>query len=263
MIFLVSLFVSKTVELGSELPHIHVQAHSHIDAGWGVPMLQYVPLVRRVLANVVMHLCGRGKDEVFSWADIAYLHLWWHDAASLAPCNGTDCCGAANLRDAFALLVARDQLVLATGGFVQHDEAVASLFGTVNQLSLGNRWIDSVFTTLVRVGYHVDSFGHSSATPALFLMSGYKFGVLNRIDRLEREARARERKLEFWWRTPYVTGNKSLFVHVLRDHYSRPFITWQSIERELEQHVQSRLVPAYESQSNDYLVSMICSLLAC
>jgi hypothetical protein len=150
------------------------------------------------------------------------LHLWWYSEGQ-SYCGGEycspECSGATTLRDAFLLLVERGRIDIVNGGFVQHDEALTSLYGAVNQLAVGNRWLDVVFARRQFVAAHIDPFGHSSATTALFLLAGYNASVLNRIDKFEKESRADAQLLEFWSRSSLVPSTnhaqQSLFVHIV------------------------------------------------
>jgi lysosomal alpha-mannosidase len=109
---------------------------------------------------------------------------------------------------------------IVNGGYVQHDEASTSLMGALVQTTFGQRFLAREFDEYrVRTGYHIDPFGHSAATPALFLMSGYDASVINRIDERVKEARANAKSLEFYWRTSLLPGQPALFTHILRQHY--------------------------------------------
>ena len=143
------------------------------------------------------------------------------------------------------------------------------MFGAVTQLSTGQRWLDANLDGhRAHVAYHIDSFGHAAATPALFLMAGFNAIVLNRIDDREKARRASNKQLEFWWQTSYLPSafilhiclrlefianfidNASIFTHILRFHYAHAFQT---------QHWTNALVEDYRSsfRTNDVFVSVV------
>ena len=54
-----------------------------------------------------------------------------------------------------------------------------------------------------RIAYQIDPFGHAHASAALFQWAGAHSVVLNRIDERDKERRAAERRLEFYWKSGF------------------------------------------------------------
>jgi hypothetical protein len=225
--------------------------HSHNDPGWKHTMERYYEMSVRNTLDLVLHELQCDGEMRFTWADVAFLHRWWrerHNETVTHRCAHDVDADDGSLQQTYADLVrsvlARGQLDLVHGAFVQHDEAATSLYAAVTQIMLGHRWIDAHVQRglRVRTAFQIDPFGHSAAMPSLFLMAGQTRAVINRIDfRLKRE-RAEQRRLEFHWFSAHE--NASMFVHVLRVHYSQPK------DRNLTRYVDQVLAPAYRAPSS-------------
>jgi hypothetical protein len=112
-------------------------------------------------------------------------------------------------------------MVLVGGGFVQADEAVASLFGT----TLNSAWGRRATARLVpgmdpdwgpSTAWQLDPFGHSATTPLVAAAFGQRNLVGNRIAHGLKSTFKADRHLEFVW------GENDVLTHVLPQHYASP-----------------------------------------
>ena len=143
-------------------------------------------------------------------------------------------------------LISEKQFEVAGGGWVSHDEALSSVLGIINQLTVGRRALlasgvlapasptapsssqaatanvpspRGVLVTPSLVSWQLDSFGHSATTAKLFHAFHYKAHFANRIHRLKKARMRRERSLEFEWDferscEDVVSGGPSLFSNI-------------------------------------------------
>jgi hypothetical protein len=109
-----------------------------------------------------------------------------------------------------------------------NDEATTTLSATLDQQTMGRKWLIETFATLNKpmVGWQIDPFGHSTMTPRVMRKLGVRYLVLNRIDDLEKDRRKANQSLQFYWNI--TEGNDplrtmSVLTHVLDSHYSTPF----------------------------------------
>ena len=65
-------------------------------------------------------------------------------------------------------------------------------------MTLGHRFINDNFGPDARptIAWHIDPFGHQSATPALFAQMGFNAWFIGRIDYQEKQQRMRDQELE-------------------------------------------------------------------
>ena len=71
-------------------------------------------------------------------------------------------------------LVRTGQLEFANGGWVAADEACPSYDALINNMALGHKFLKEEFDFTPRVGWHIDSFGHSSTTARLAIDFGFE-----------------------------------------------------------------------------------------
>ena len=257
------LSISPPASSPGALLTVHLMHHSHVDPGWKRSFDEYALDVFTILDNVILAL-NEDKRRTFVFAETIYLERYLRDKGA-APlfCESTGddsqdqdhglgegqtqhrnrCWGR---RDALVRLVGRGQLELV-GGFVSADEALSAPEEVMAQLELGREVLHAALQCRVddlpssRIGYAIDPFGYSGATPAVLRATGRDAAILNRLPRASKVRRARARELEFMWNghrsssssssssssggrhttTPRHTPG-SVFATVMQDHYN----TW-------------------------------------
>lgn len=139
-------------------------------------------------------------------------------------------------------LVRVGQFDIVGGGWVSHDEALSSVAGIVNQLTLGRRSllalgmngpVASVCATTSSIGpavaapsvsWQVDTFGLSASTAKLFGEFGYAGHVGNRAK--TKKHMAAHRELEFIWAFDAQSSEArtchGMLTTILDEHYSAP-----------------------------------------
>ena len=186
-----------------ELPdvfNIHFIPHSHVDPAWLLtPSETYSIYVSEMIASVVQELISKG-NRTFVWEAIYFLKEFIRsegiktfcynssailqnieDTKNSRVCNNSKCC--INYSDAITQLLERKQLEFVGGGWVAHDEALASTNAIHHSIGGGNKWIRETFGSqfLPKCSWQIDSFGHSSRSMRLFSRYRYKYQILNRV----------------------------------------------------------------------------------
>lgn len=156
-----------------------------------------------------------------------WVHRWMNDPAT------TDV-----QRDTLRRLVAAGVIELTNGGWVMHDETVTHWESTIAQMSLGHDFIVDTFgvAAVPRYAWHIDPFGATGANAAFSARMGFSAFVVNRIPDDIKSRWARDRSLDFVWKTP-VAGdehNSELMTHVFDCEPSAPLVefrvTWTARE---------------------------------
>ncbi|KAK9926543.1 hypothetical protein M0R45_023768 [Rubus argutus] len=182
--------------------NVHLVPHTHDDVGWVKTVDQYYTgsnnsllaapaCVRNVLDSLVPALLA-DKNRKFIYAEQAFFQLWWREQSEV-------------IQDTVKQLVTSGQLEFINGGMCMHDEAATHYIDMIDQTTLGHRFIKQEFNVTPRVGWQIDTFGHS-AVQAYLLGAEVGFDSLffGRIDYQDRAKRKNEKSLEVVWR-----GSKS------------------------------------------------------
>ncbi|KAM5571530.1 putative alpha-mannosidase [Rosa sericea] len=183
--------------------NVHLVPHTHDDVGWVKTVDQYYTgannsllaapaCVRNVLDSLVPALLG-DKNRKFIYAEQAFFQLWWREQSEA-------------IQDTVKQLVSSGQLEFINGGMCMHDEAATHYIDMIDQTTLGHRFITQEFNVTPRVGWQIDSFGHSSVQAYLLGAEvGFDSLFFGRIDYQDIATRKNEKSLEVVWR-----GSKSL-----------------------------------------------------
>jgi lysosomal alpha-mannosidase len=124
-------------------------------------------------------------------------------------------------------LVRQGQLDVVGGGWVSHDEGLASPRGILNGLTLGRRRLTAAGIAPPSVSWQIDAFGHGSSTAELLAALGYKGHVLNRVHYRRKEEMRAGKLLDFHWNlrshlSSTCPSSRSLLTTVLDGHYAAP-----------------------------------------
>ena len=189
---------------------VHVVPHSHTDPGWLLTSEDYYKRhVKKILDGVLSQL-EADPERRFAWAETCFFERWYSEQK-----------GAVKAK--IARLVAEGQLEFVGGGWVQHDEALPTAEGILDQFEIGHTWLMRTFGVKPRIGWQLDPFGHSDATPSIFAALGYDALVINRIHSRKKSIFKSEKGMEFMWRGAKLDVAKSeIFTHVLYQHYASP-----------------------------------------
>jgi len=211
--------------------------HSHCDPTWKSNYRQYYDTTVRGILEAVVRTLWLAPGRRFAWADTSFLALWmaregerrsrlstrarWQ---ALAGARNTSTSSAAvdevTWRGAFRELVDAGQIEVIHGGWVQHDEGLSSLSDTIDMMDLGRRYVESLLGRRTRIAWQIDSFGHTSSTPALLKRLGYRAVFLTRVPQIAMQKLRRSSRLEgMWGQQRAQPGERvdAIFVHIPYD----------------------------------------------
>ena len=207
--------------------------HSHCDPVWKSGYLQYYDMAVRGILQAVVSVLWRAPARRFTWADISFLALWMARegeknstlafSARLQATAGWNMskigerAGAATWRQAFQELVHSGQIEVVHGGWVQHDEGLSSLSDTIDLMDLGRKYMESLLGQRTQVAWQIDTFGHTSTTPALLRRLGYRAVFLTRVPQIAMQKLRSHARLEGTWGRQCAlseTRGGPIFVHI-------------------------------------------------
>ncbi|KAM9952791.1 hypothetical protein ACTFIR_007847 [Dictyostelium discoideum] len=184
--------------------------HSHCDGGW----LQdydgyYYNIVQYILSGVVNEL-NLDKEKKFNWVEIGFFSRWWNDRNE-------------NQREIVRNLIKNKQLSFISGGWVQNDEATATIDDVITQMTQGHQWLKDTLNYTVEYAWQIDPFGYSSSTPTIFSSMGIKGLVINRVSNDVKSYMKSAKEMEFIWKGSESLGEQSqMLVSTLNIHYDYP-----------------------------------------
>ena len=214
-------------------PSLHPRC-SLLAPGWKETASGYQYKVDRILESSLVELL-KNKDRAFVWGDMSFLSHWLDKVKDEIVPGFSE---VGTWHDAVKQLLRTRQLELVGGGWVSHDEVLATSHAAIANMQEGHSFIREQFGAgaLPTVGWQIDPFGHSAATPRVYAAMGYKAMVLGRPDWRMRDAMEKDRMLEFWWGAGVGTcpappaaadadgrsSSQLLFTHMLHTHYQAP-----------------------------------------
>ncbi|XP_033225890.1 lysosomal alpha-mannosidase-like [Belonocnema kinseyi] len=201
--------------------NIHIVAHSHNDVGWLKTVDEYYygnqnniqkAGVQYILDSVIQSL-QENPERRFIYVESAYLFKWWDKQNE-------------KIKTIVRSLINEGRLEIIGGGWSMNDEAVTHYQSVIDQLSWGFRRLNDTFGECARpkIGWQIDSFGHSREQAAIFAQMGFDGQLFARIDIHDKAQRFATKTAEFIWRgSPSLGENANLFTSVLYYHYNAPY----------------------------------------
>ena len=208
--------------------NVFLVPHTHIDAGWIDTPDHYYSIYASPILNNIIRLLDEFPRCKFVWSEAVFLHRFLSEFPASIP----------KLKQ----FIAEGRLEIVGGGWVMNDEALVDFEGVTRQIIAGHRFFkEALGVENITVAWQLDSFGHSSLTPALFEKMGFKYLVMSRIHgeykvQYIQEALKKSRNMEFLWRTYGLGDSQGVFTHLLHKDYSLPeFLNPKSYRRCFEQ----------------------------
>ncbi|XP_018575534.1 lysosomal alpha-mannosidase isoform X2 [Anoplophora glabripennis] len=193
--------------------NVHIVPHSHDDVGWLLTVDQYFyKKVQYIISSVVTYL-QENPDRRFIQVETSYFYMWW---------NLQNDATKSQVRQ----LINEGRLEIANGAWSMNDEAAVHYQSTIDQYTLGLRFIEDVLGKCARpkAGWQIDPFGHSREHASLLGQMGLDSVFFARLDYRDKQNRLDHQTMDLLW-----TGSSNLdadtstiFTSVLYDHYSAP-----------------------------------------
>jgi hypothetical protein len=110
------------------------------------------------------------------------------------------------------------------GGWSANDEACPTYEDILDNMMTGHQFLQKEFGVTPRVGWLLDSFGHSSANARLYADMGLEALFVGRLDKRDMEKRFEEHSLNVLWRpsSKSLGDQNQILLSAFRDHYCYP-----------------------------------------
>ena len=153
-------------------------------------------------------------NRTFTYVEMKFFHMWYTRLNQ-------------ERKDVVKKLIQNGQLEISQGGWVANDEACTNYEDIIMQMYIGHQFLKKEFGVTPRVGWMLDSFGHSAANAALFADFGFDAIYFSRIDEYERNSSsdASVNPQTFIWRpfSKSMGEQKEILAGVYNnEHYDSP-----------------------------------------
>lgn len=197
---------------------IHLIPHTHNDLGWVKTVDEYFygtfsnityAGVEYILDSVVAQLLFDSSRK-FIYVESGFFIRWWNEQSE-------------STKAAFRLLISKGQLEFINGGWVMNDEACVYYEDSIDQMTLGHKFLLDTFNYIPKIAWHIDPFGHASAQAAMFAQMGFEAFFFARIDYQDKLNRLNNSAMEMVWIPETSQGiENAIFTHVNYYHYVDP-----------------------------------------
>ena len=138
-----------------------------------------------------------------------------------------------DMKESIKKIVDESRLEFANGGWSATDEACPSFDDMINNFIVGHQFLETNFGIKPKVGWQMDSFGHSTATALLYSLLGYNAMFIGRIDSKERTQRMNNKTMQYIWRpfSKHYDDSNEIFTHTFTNNYDYPnglHIDWKT-----------------------------------
>ena len=128
--------------------------------------------VGKIISSSIQALKNDDKRK-FSWMEMKYFVMWWSTQSEVMR---------QDVRD----LVESGRLELVSGGWTMHDETCTTYEDMIVNMGIGHQFILNEFNQVPRVGWQIDTFGHSATNALFFAEMGFDAVIFARIDSAEK-----------------------------------------------------------------------------
>lgn len=201
--------------------NIHIIAHTHDDVGWLKTVDQYyygtnrrfsMVGVQYILDSVIPQLL-MDSSRRFIYVEMSFFSKWWLEQDE-------------PMKRVVRSLVDQGRLEFINGGWCMNDEATVNYQSTIEQMTLGLRFLNETFGSCghPKVGWQIDPFGHSSEQASLFAQFGFDGMFFTRVSYRDKEHRTHNKSLDFLWQADRALDDQSgsIFTNLFRDGYDAP-----------------------------------------
>lgn len=121
-------------------------------------------------------------------------------------------------------MVKNNQIEFVNGAWVDNDEATPNFDDIINNMMIGHEFIKKTFGVYPKIGWDIDTFGHSDANTRLYGQMGYDAIFFSRLDEPEKQERSKKRSMNFLWRPSSTNfGNEyQVLTSVFKEDYCAP-----------------------------------------
>jgi lysosomal alpha-mannosidase len=114
---------------------------------------------------------------------------------------------------------------MVNGGWTQNGESSTHYNSIIDQRTLGFQRLLNTFgkCAIPKVGWQIDTYGHSREQASIFAMFGFDAFFFTRLDYQDQQTREKSKELEFIWKGSDEMGASSnIFTNIMDNGYSAP-----------------------------------------
>lgn len=128
--------------------NIHIVPHTHLDPMWRSTPSEYQEVVDKILSSSIQSLL-ENRNRTFAWESMHFLHNFLLRYGEISSCgqltSNPQEKKCFTFRGAVKFLLESGQLEFVGGGWTAQDEALTDFYGSLDDLSLGRRYIRNEF----------------------------------------------------------------------------------------------------------------------
>ena len=197
---------------------VHLIPHTHDDIGWLKTVDEYYYDARKditiqgvqYILDSVFPLLQEDITKKFIYVEIGFFKRWWDEQSNTT-------------QEVVRGLAKSGQFEFINGGYCMNDEASVYYEDSIEQMTLGHKFILENFNATPTVGWHIDPFGHASAQAALFAQMGFHAFYFWRIDHEDHDIRVKNQGMEMLWTPPTSQGiENAILTHINYNGYGFP-----------------------------------------
>jgi alpha-mannosidase len=192
----------------------YVTPHSHIDVVWYWTYDQTTVMCIDIMKHA-LDMMRKDPRFTFTQDQMMAIKPFWD---SLGPDDKTF----------LRRMVRERRFELASGNYLQPDEAEADFESLVRQFYPALSWMETTFSTKVSTAWNIDTYGHTVQMPQLFRKAGLKYFVFQRDVLPSLQASI---KSPFYWEGP---DGSRILSYWLSGSYS---LDWRGISGNLRSFV--------------------------
>jgi lysosomal alpha-mannosidase len=170
----------------------------------------YFQDVQNVIGSVVGAL-KQNPDRRFVQVETAYFKEWWDRQNDIVRQDVID-------------LVNNGQLEIINGGWCMNDEANTNYQSTIDQYTLGLRFLEDTLGPCgrPRVGWQIDTFGHSREQASISAKLGFDSLFFMRMDYRDKNKRLADKTGDLLWKGSQNLNDSYIFTSIFYGAYSFP-----------------------------------------
>ncbi|GIY02877.1 lysosomal alpha-mannosidase [Caerostris extrusa] len=212
-----------------DMLNVHIIMHTHDDVGWLHTVDSYYDMwVREIITSVVSTLMQNENRK---------------------------------------RLVNDGRLEFISGGWSMNDEATTHYLAIIDQMTLGLRWLNETFGDCGRpkIGWQIDTFGHSREQASIFAQMKFDGLFLGRLHYQDKAFRESSKTMELIWKASESLGPEAeIFTGVLPNVYWPPkgfcFDTFCSDDELTEENINYKahnFISVAQEQAKHYATNNI------
>ena len=204
--------------IGGDHLHVFQVPHTHDNVGWLMTPEQYYnstssfldrppEIVKKILDSVIDAML-KNKHSKFSYAEMAYFKMWWSQQDE-------------KKKEDVRELIRQGRLEILGSGVTTNDEATPYFEDMLDNKFNGIKFAKKELDTIPKVGWQLDSFGHSSTEALLNSRLGYNAMVFSRIAEKDKADRVENNDLKTLWR-PNNLKQDEILAEITNSGYCEP-----------------------------------------